>query len=310
MSIRYEIVQSEFEKLLDTSVKPQVIAKGYIWTEGPVWFRNALYFNDIPNKKMVRWSESLGVQEVISDTDFANGNTVDLSGNMISCEHGKRRLIRRLNPENTTDIEVIVDRFEGKKLNSPNDVVVKSDGTIWFTDPNYGIISDIEGYPAESEIDGCFVFRVDIDGTVTAVVQDFNKPNGLAFSPDESKLYIADSGASSGGSIPKLDYNFPHHIRVFDVENNVLKNSRIFKEISPGVPDGFRVDTKGYIWTSAGDGIHCLNSDAELMGKILLPETTSNCCFGGESGTDLFITSSSHVYCVRTNQKGSESQWR
>ncbi len=311
MSVRYEIIDSEFEQLLDTSCFPQVISQNHKWTEGPVWLDNALYFNDIPNKKMFKWSQNLGAQQVIGDTDFANGNTTDLQGNMISCEHGKRRVIRRLKIEDENAIEIVADSFKGKRLNSPNDVIVKSDGTVWFSDPPYGINSDVEGYLAKSEIGGCFVFRVDIDGTISAVATDFEKPNGLAFSPNEKQLYIADSGAIKGASFPEIDYKLPHHIKVFNVDElNNLSEPRLLVEIYPGVPDGLRVDTEGYIWSSALDGIHCLQPNGNIIGKIRLPEQTSNCCFGGRDGNDLFITSSTRVYRVKTNRKGAESLFR
>jgi len=185
--------------------------------------------------------------------------------------------------------------------------VVKSDGSVWFTDPSYGIDSNVEGYPAKSAIGSNNVYRVDPDGSVTCVVDDFVKPNGLAFSPDEKRLYIADSGAARGPDFPELDYSLPHHLRVFDVESNCLLNSRVLAEIDAGVPDGFRVDTEGFLWCSAADGLRCLSADGELIGKIKLPAAVANCCFGGESGTDLFITASDCVYRVRTLRRGAES---
>lgn len=305
--LKFETIDPHFATLLDTTIEIEVISSGHKWTEGPVWINDQLFFNDIPNKKMHVWSEKSGISTALENSEFANGNTIDMSGNMVSCEHGGRRVIRRIDPMNLNIIEVIAERYQGKRLNSPNDVVVKSDGTIWFTDPPYGINSDIEGYLADSEIGGNFVFRIDCDGTITAIATDFDKPNGLAFSPDETKLYIADSGAIRGASFPSIDHNLAHHIRVFDVIKNELHNSRIFTEIDVGVADGFRIDTEERVWTSALDGIRCLASDGTLLGKILLPEQTSNCCFGGTDRTDLFITSSSHVYRVRTNCCGAET---
>lgn len=304
---RFETIDPSFETLLDTSCEIEIISSGHKWTEGPVWLDGELFFNDIPNKKMHVWSEAAGVSIALENNEFANGNTLDMSGMMISCEHGGRRVVRRVDPMNIDNGEVIADQYEGKRLNSPNDVIVKSDGTIWFTDPPYGINSNIEGYPADSEIGGSFVFRVDPDGTITPVATDFDKPNGLAFSPDETKLYIADSGAIRGASFPGIDHALPHHIRVFDIINNELHNSSVFTEIDAGVPDGFRIDTEGRVWTSALDGVRCMTHDGKLLGKIRLPEQTSNCCFGGIDGTDLFITSSSHVYRVNTNCHGAET---
>lgn len=298
----YEIINPIFESFVQTNESPQTIATGYTWTEGPVWMNDALYFNDIPNKKMLCWTPQDGVKVAIDDTDFANGNTVDCNGNMISCEHGGRRVIRRLSNDNMDNIQIIADAYDGKRLNSPNDAVVKSDGSVWFTDPPYGINSDVEGYPADSEIGGCFVYCLTPDNQLSAVATDFDKPNGLAFSPDEKTLYIADSGAILGASFPGMDMTRPHHIRVFDVDGHRLTNSRVFAEITPGVPDGLRIDHEGYIWTSAMDGIQCFTPDGDMIGKILLPSQTSNCCFGGASGTNLFITASESVYMVKTNR--------
>ena len=188
-------VDPQFETFVDTSRKPRKIASGFKWTEGPVWLDGQLFFNDIPTKRMLRWSEADGVSVALENSEFANGNTLAPNGQMVSCEHGGRRVIRRHAPMDADAVEVIADHDNGSRLNSPNDVVVRSDGSVWFTDPPYGINSDVEGYPAESELDGCFVFCTMPDGTLHAVATDFDKPNGLAFSADESQLYIADSGA-------------------------------------------------------------------------------------------------------------------
>lgn len=305
--LTYEIIDPKFKSLVDTKREIEIISTDHKWTEGPVWLDGSLFFNDIPNKKMHVWSKKTGTRVALENSEFANGNTLDMSGRMISCEHGGRRVVRRTNPMDLSSVEVIAEHFQGKRLNSPNDVVVKSDGTIWFTDPPYGINSDIEGYPADSEIGGNYVFRVEPDGKITAIATDFDKPNGLAFSPDETKLYIADSGAIRGASFPGIDHTLPHHIRVFDVVENELYNSEVLTEIDAGVSDGFRIDTEGRVWTSTLDGIRCLDSNGILLGKITLPEQTSNCCFGGTDGTDLFITSSSHVYRIKTTCRGAET---
>lgn len=294
----YVVIDPVFKTYIDTVQPPEVIATDCKWTEGPVWLDNGLFFNDIPNKRSMRWSESDGVSIALPNSEFANGNTLDIDGFMVSCEHGGRRVIRRENPFDLNAVQVIADNYQGQKLNSPNDVVVRSDGSIWFTDPPYGINCDIEGYPADSEIDGCYVFCCTPDGTLNAVVKDFDKPNGLAFSPDEKLLYIADSGAIKGASFPGIDYSRPHHIRVFDVDGYSLSNDRVFSVVAPGVPDGFRVDQDGNIWTSALDGIHCLSPEGAMLGKIVLPAQTSNLCFGGPDGKTMFITSSDKVYRV------------
>ncbi|MEE2945770.1 MAG: SMP-30/gluconolactonase/LRE family protein [Pseudomonadota bacterium] len=301
--VGYEVYDPFFATMLDLDRPPEAIATGFIWTEGPVWLNDRLYFNDIPTKRMFRWTEQGGTEIAIADNNYANGNTLDLNGHMISCEHGGRCVLRRFDPDDPNGSEIIADTYEGGRLNSPNDVVVTSDGCIWFTDPPYGINSDIEGYLSEPEQDGCYVFRLAPNGNLTAVVTDFDKPNGLAFSPDESQIYIADSGAIRGASFEGIDYNRPHHIRVFDVKDGILSNGRTFTEIFPGVPDGFRVDHEGYIWSSALDGIHCIAQDGQLIGKILLPQQTSNLCFGGTDGTTMFITSSDKVYRVFSSRK-------
>lgn len=302
MDAFFETFDPTFSEMVDTEKAPEKIAQGFTWTEGPVWINDSLYFNDIPAKRMMKWREDTGATVALSNSEFANGNTIDLNGRMVSCEHGGRRVIRRLDPDDPHAVKVIADTFDGKRLNSPNDVVVRSDGSVWFTDPPYGINSDVEGYPAESEIGGCYVFCATPDGTLTAVATDFDKPNGLAFSPDEKQLYIADSGAIRGESFPGIDYSLPHHIRVFDIEGTTLSEGRVFAEITPGVPDGLRVDHEGFIWTSAFDGIQCLDQAGACLGKIRLLSQTSNICFGGASGTDMFITSSDAVWRVRSNR--------
>lgn len=304
----YEIIDARFSDLIDTTTPPEVIADGFTWTEGPVWLDGALYFNDIPAKRMWKWQPDTGLSVALANSEFANGNTLDTQGRMVSCEHGGRRIIRRPDSDNLSAVEVVADRYQGKRLNSPNDVIVRSDGSIWFTDPPYGINSDVEGYPAESEIGGCYVYCVTPDGKVIAVATDFDKPNGLAFSPDETKLYIADSGAIRGASFPGIDYNLPHHIRVFDVDGTTLSGGDIFAVIAPGVPDGLRVDHDGNVWTSAMDGIRCLSPAGVCLGKILLPSPTSNLCFGGADGTSLFITSSDKVWRIGSTRRNAASR--
>ena len=196
---------------------------------------------------------------------------------------------------------VLVDRYKGKRLNSPNDVVVKSDGTIWFTDPPYGILSDYEGKKTKSAIGANYVYRFDPrTKSLTVVADDFDKPNGIAFSPDEKRLYIADTGRSH-------DPNGAHHIRVFDViGGRKLARGRVFAEISPGLADGFRLDTDGNVWTSAGDGVHCFSPRGELLGKILVPEVVSNVCFGGPKRNRLFITATTSLYAAYVCQVGAQ----
>lgn len=306
----YEAYDPAFRDLIDMTTPPEAVAAGFTWAEGPVWWHGALYFNDIPARRMWRWSPETGLSVALENSEFANGNTLDAQGRMVSCEHGGRRVIRRADPAHPAQVELVADRFGGKRLNSPNDVVVRSDGTIWFTDPPYGINSDVEGYPAESEIGGCHVYCVLPDGGVIAVATDFDKPNGLAFSPDERRLYVADSGAIRGASFPGIDYDLPHHIRVFEVEGTTLRGGGVFAVIEPGVPDGLRVDHGGNVWTSAMDGVRCLSPDGRCLGKILLPAPTANLCFGGAGGTEMFITASDRVWRVRTTRQDAAARLR
>ena len=291
------------ERFFDLTVpiaKLERVYDGCRWAEGPVWFADGGYlvWSDIPNNRMLRWMPESGVSVFRADSKYANGNTRDQQGRMVTCEHGERRVTRT---EPDGNITVIADSYNGKKLNSPNDVVVKSDGSIWFTDPPYGIMSDYEGHKADQEQDGCFVFRAEpANGLVTVVADDFTKPNGLAFSPDEKVLYVSDTGLSH-------DPDGPHHIRAFDVsENGKLGNSRVFATIEPGVSDGFRVDVHGNIWTSAFDGVHCYDPGGILLGKILIPEKVANLTFGGPKRNRLFITASSSLYSIFVATNGAQ----
>jgi gluconolactonase len=294
----YEYADRRFHALTVPTARVEPLYEGCRWAEGPVWFADGGYvvWSDIPNNRMLRWTPDLGVGIFRADANFSNGNTRDRQGRLVSCEHGGRR-VTRTEPDGS--ITVIADRHDGRRLNSPNDVVVKSDGTVWFTDPTYGIMSDYEGHKAEPEQDGCHVYRVDPDtGTVAVVADDFAKPNGLAFSRDESVLYVADSGVTH-------DPDGPHHIRAFDVRgDNTLGNGRVFVEVSPGVPDGFRLDVDGNLWTSAQDGVHCYAPDGTLLGKIRLPQMASNLTFGGPKRNRLFITSTHALYSVFVGTSG------
>ncbi|HBF32206.1 SMP-30/gluconolactonase/LRE family protein [Rhizobium sp.] len=291
----FEVVDPVFSTYVLGNAPLKEIASGFDWVEGPVWFGdlNCLIFSDIPNDRMYRWIPSVGTSVFRAPSNFSNGNTRDRQGRLISCEHGGRRVTRT---EYNGSITVIADHFQGKRLNSPNDVIVASDGAIWFSDPHYGISTDYEGHKSEQELP-CNLYRVDPNGEIKAVLTDFNCPNGLAFSPDEKKLYVADTGRMF-----KAD---PQHIRVFDVgENYSLSGGHVFHTISPGCADGMRVDSDGNLWSSAADGVHCLAPDGRLLGKILVPQTVSNVCFGGRHGHVLFITASTSVYSVALNRRG------
>lgn len=296
----YEYFDKKFRDLTVPTAKVEMLFDGCRWAEGPVWFADGGYlvWSDIPNNRMLRWMPDLGVSVFRADANYSNGNTRDREGRLVSCEHGGRRVTRT---EADGSITIIASHYVGKRLNSPNDVVVKSDGTIWFTDPSYGIMSDYEGYRADAEQDGCHVYRVDPGtGEVTRVADDFVKPNGLAFSPDERHLYVADSGASH-------DPSGPHHIRRFSVgADNTLKGGEVFCEVAPGVPDGFRFDTEGNLWTSARDGVICFSPSGEALGKIKLPTMVANLTFGGPRRNRLFITATDRLFSVFVAASGAQ----
>ncbi|WP_246832374.1 SMP-30/gluconolactonase/LRE family protein [Thalassospira sp. MCCC 1A03138] len=293
----YQIIDPRFRDLVLANVRLRKLSGGHLWTEGPVWFpaHQCLLFSDIPNQKIYRWMCDGSVNVFRDHSDFANGNTTDLNGRLVTCQHGTRSVTRT---EHNGSVTTLVEEFEGHRLNSPNDVVVKSDGSIWFTDPTYGILSNYEGYKAVSEQKYNNVFRLDpATGTLTSVASEFHQPNGLAFSNDEKLLYIAESGSSHDSSIPAV-------IRVYDVvDGNRLENSRVFAKIDNGLPDGIRVDCHGHVWSSAGDGVHCFDPAGTLLGKILVPETVSNLTFGGARGNEILMTATTSVYAIHVNSE-------
>lgn len=272
------------------------LSTGFDWAEGPVWFgdQGCLLFSDIPNNRIVRWSED-GTTTFRQPANYTNGHTRDLQGRLISCQHGSRSVTRT---EWDGTITTLADSYQGKPLNSPNDVIVARDGSIWFTDPHYGIGTDYEGYRSPQELP-CQVYRIDPSGTLEAVITDMNCPNGLAFSPDESLLYVADTG--------RMFSTDPQHIKVFDMVAGRPTNGRVFHKVDKGCADGIRVDSDGNLWSSAGDGVHCIAPDGRLLGKILVPEVVSNICFGGRAKHRLFITATTSLYSVILNRKGI--QW-
>ena len=294
----YEVLDPRFAGLFNGNARLDQLYTGCRWAEGPAWLGGprSLIWSDIPNNRMLRFDEADGHVSVFrAPSNNSNGNTVDRQGRLVTCEHGARRVTRT---EHDGRITVIADRFEGKRFNSPNDVVVKSDGSIWFTDPTYGIDTDYEGHQGDSEIGRSNVYRVDPQsGAITAVITDMIKPNGLAFSLDESQLYVVDTGRTHGAQHPR-------HIRVFDVNGTTLRGGREFAECTVGLFDGFRLDVEGRIWTSAGDGVHCYLPDGALIGKILVPEVVANVCFGGLKRNRLFICGTTSLYAVYVMTNG------
>jgi gluconolactonase len=293
-----EIRDPRFAQYILSNATLETLASGFRWIEGPVWMgdANCLLFQDLPNDRTMRWIEKLGVSVYRSPSNFANGQTRDRQGRLIACSHRGRCLYRT---EYGGRVTTLVERHDGKRLNSPNDVVVKSDGSIWFTDPLYGISNDYEGGRQVSEQPPA-VYRFDPkDNNIRIVADDFDGPNGLAFSPDESRLYIAETG----------DQTMDHprqYIRVFDVDadRSTLSDGDIFHKIEPGYCDGMRVDEHGNIWSSAADGVHCISPDGELLGKILVPYRVSNLTFGGPAKNRLFIGGSNTLYSIFLNCRG------
>ncbi len=290
----YEIRDERFRRSIKLDEPIEQIWTGGKWTEGPVYspaFR-CLIWSDIPNDRRLRWDELTGVVGDIRSGlgCYTNGSTLDRQGRIVACEHGSRSVTRI---EHDGSVTTLASHLNGKRFNSPNDVVVRSDDTIWFSDPAYGIESNYEGFQAEPELDGEHVYRLDpATGDITQVTTDFACPNGLAFSLDEQMLYIADSGGTRYAS-------GEHHIRAFSVgSDGTLTGGDVFAECEAGVFDGFRLDTQGRIWTSAMDGVHCYHPDGTLLGKIFIPEEVSNICFGGPKRNRLFITASTSVYAV------------
>ncbi len=265
---------------------------GCKWTEGPTYFPAGRYllWSDIPNDRILRWDETTGQVGVFRQpAGYTNGHTVDAQGRLVSCEQGGRRVTRT---EHDGSVTVLADRFDGKRFNSPNDVVVAADGGVWFTDPPYGILSDYEGVRAEPEIDGCHVYRVDpTTGQVRVVADDFERPNGLAFSLDQKRLYVADTRR--------------RHFRVFDVDGDRLTGGAVVAESPNGNPDGIRLDEEGRIWAAAGDGVYCLHPDGTVLGRIAVPEVVSNICFGGPKRNRLFIAATTSVYTLLFNVNGA-----
>ncbi|HET9819791.1 MAG TPA: SMP-30/gluconolactonase/LRE family protein [Rhodanobacteraceae bacterium] len=295
-----EILDPRFTSCVLPNAPLEKLCEGFRWLEGPAWFadRQCLLFSDIPNNRIMRWTESGGVSVFREPSQFANGHTRDREGRLIGCSHHDRCITRT---ELDGRITVLADRYQGKRLNSPNDIVVKSDGTIWFSDPTFGITRDYEGGKQESELPPN-VYRFDPrDGSLSVVADDFDGPNGLCFSPDEKRLYVAESGAP-------FAQDRRRHIRVFDVtgDGTGLGNPRVFHKVEPGAADGFRCDEGGNLWSSAADGVHCIDPAGDLLGKLKVPFVVSNLAFGGRNFSRLFICASQTLFAQYINRRGAQ----
>ena len=289
-----EPVQNSF--LFETYIKTKNFKKiytGTLWAEGPCYIPHLqmLVWSDIPNNRMMKFVNGK-VKEYRNPSNFCNGNTIDNDENLIFCSHGGRCVYIT---DDKLNVKILLDKYEEKKLNSPNDVCVKSDGSIWFTDPPYGILSDYEGHPGDQEYGGCYVFRFDPKhNKLEVITKKLDRPNGICFSHDERKLYISDTGENI-----KCLY-------VFDVINNQIYNQKLVYDFKPCFSDGFRCDIDGNIWTSAGKAIKCFNQNNELIGQLILPELVSNLEFGGKEGNILFVTATSSLYSIELNQIGAK----
>ena len=284
----------------------QRLCTGAAWSEGPVWMREdqSLLWSDIPNNRMLRWHAASGMTVWRDGVEFTNGHVREADGSLLHCSHGLRGVVRtRFGPGlQPLGDEVLVSHYQGRRLNSPNDVVVKRDGTVWFTDPPYGILSNREGHQAESELGANHVFRFDPAKQSLDIVSAFvEEPNGLAFSPDESLLYVSDTSAAL-----RTDGSGHHHIVAFDViGGQALTNPRVFAVVEPGLADGFRVDVHGFVYTSSEDSVQVYHPDGTRIGRIAVPEKVGNLVFGGVDGNELFICASTSLYRVRLNTRGA-----
>ncbi|OUL18264.1 gluconolactonase [Nostoc sp. RF31YmG] len=298
MAEAIEIYDDRLRATVSSDASLQKLANGAVHSEGPVYFHedDSVVWSDAHGNRLLRWSPTDNVSVLREPSDYQSGNYRDLEGRLVACSSGLRAIIRR---EGNGEWKVLVDRYQGKRLNSPNDLVVKSDGTIWFTDPPYGITEPNQGYGGEQEQPGSYVYRFDpATGEIDPVVTDMMRPNGLAFSPDESLLYVSDTAAFNipGG---------PHHVRVYEVvDRKWAKNGRVFAVIEPGQPDGFRVDESGNVFISSEDSVQVYAPDGTRLGKILVPEVCANLTFGGKKRDRLFITAGKSLYAINLNTRG------
>ncbi len=300
---RIEIFDRRLDPVVAGTPQLERLCTGARWSEGPLWMHedDSLLWSDIPNDRILRWSAHEGMTVWREQVEFTNGRTRDHDGALLHCSHGLRAVYRT---RGDGAPEILADRFEGKRLNSPNDIVVKSDGTIWFTDPPYGIVIPEEGHPGESELGDCYVFRLDPRSDALTILTDqVEEPNGLAFSPDESLLYVSDTSAAL-----RRDDSGNHCIWVFDVRatatSHALAGGRVFAVVSPGLADGFRLDYNGWIYTSSLDSVQIYHPDGTLLGKIHVPEKIGNVTFGGTERDQLYIAASTSIYRIRLATRG------
>lgn len=295
-----EIYDDRMRLLVHPDATLNKVADGALWSEGPVYVHedDSVIWSDAHGNRLLRWSANDGVSILRDPSDYQSGNYRDFEGRLVSCSSGLRGIIRR---EHDGQWKTLVDRYQGKRFNSPNDLVVKRDGTIWFTDPPFGLTQPNQGYGGEEEQPGSFVYRFDpATGEVDPVVTEMERPNGLAFSPDESLLYVSDTSA--------VNFSRLHHdIRVYEVvEGRRVTNGRMFAVINPGQPDGFRVDNQGNIFTSSEDSVQVYAPDGTRLGKIRVPEVCANLTFGGPDRDRLFIAAASSLYAIDLNTRGTQ----
>ena len=293
-----EVYDDRMRELIRPGALLQKLADGAVHSEGPVYVEgdDSIIWSDAHDNRLLRWHAQDGVSVLRNPSDYQNGNYRDLEGRLVSCSSGLRAIVRQ---DHDGQWRVLCDRYQGKRLNSPNDLVVKRDGTIWFTDPPYGITEPNQGYGGEQEQPGSYVYRLNpATGDIDAVVTDMLRPNGLAFSPDESLLYVSDSSA----------FNIPdgyHHIRVYTLmENRQTSNGCVFAVINPGQPDGLRVDEAGRLFVSSEDSVQIYTPDGTRLGKILVPETVANLTFSGRERNRLIIAAGHSLYAIDLNIRG------
>lgn len=295
----YVVHDARFTRLVIGHANLEKLFSGCRWAEGPAYFAAGRYliWSDIPNNRMMRFDETDASVSVFRNPSFnSNGNTVDREGRLVSCEHFMRRVTRT---EHDGSVTVLADRFDGRRLNSPNDVVVKSDGSIWFSDPTYGIDGDYEGQQSKSEVGASNVYRVDgVTGKVSLVVSDRVQPNGLAFSPDETLLYVADTGATHRDGLPATIWSYR-------LDGQTTGAASLFATCPEGLFDGFRSDIHGNVWTSAGRSVFCYAPDGAHLGTIPIGEIVANVCFGGARRNRLYICGQTSLYSIYLNTRAA-----